>query len=252
MSKNNKLDENQLWMMILIILPVTMLIPLSSVIADDGSNKILYAGVLGLAGGMLGALGVYITKDRSRTFKILTALFLVLICSLAIYLLKPSETEVVKEVAYDEWITQQIGHIEFDTPTKLTLQSLAIPESARGFYSALNVYTDEGSDRIISFVESEILIDSLDVEDAFNHSLETMVSMINGDLEKFELEILEADFEEVSAIFSFELNKQRASGYGFMFLSEKSLESVWLMPLSKGFSKEFIEEFDAGVFPIYD
>jgi hypothetical protein len=37
-----------------------------------------------------------------------------------------------------------------------------------------------------------------------------------------------------------------------MYKNENTLESIWLMPLERGFSKDYIEEFEAGIFPEYE
>jgi hypothetical protein len=161
---------------------------------------------------------------------------------------KPTDTEILDE----EWTTQKIGMIEFDSPTKLELQTSKIPESVKWFYSEMNLYSDEGTDRITSFMESKILIDTLTIENAYSGALEGMLNKLNVNLDNVELEVFGADEEEVSSMFSFELNGDQVNGYGFMYMNKDKLESIWLMPIKRGFSKDYIEEFEAGIIPDYE
>jgi hypothetical protein len=71
-------------------------------------------------------------------------------------------------------------------------------------------------------------------------------------MDEVELEVFDADEEEVSSMFSFKLNGEKVYGYGFMYLNKDRLESIWLMPLKRGFSKDYIEEFDEGIMPDYE
>jgi hypothetical protein len=115
----------------------------------------------------------------------------------------------------------------------------------------MNLYSDEGSERITSFLQSKILIDTLTIQYAFSVSLEAMLQKMKVDLNDLELKVFLADEEEISTMFSFNLNGAKVNGYGYMYMTENSLESIWLIPLERGFSKDYIEEFEAGITPEY-
>lgn len=250
MTEKKKLDENQIWTMVMTVLPVVILMNAGNELTDDSGMRVLYAGVFGGIGGLIGFAANYLTKDKSRLVNILTSVLIVLSCGLTIFFLASEPTDA--EILDKEWTTQKIGMIEFDSPTKLELQTSKIPESVKWFYSEMNLYSDERSDRITSFMESKILIDTLTIENAYSGALEGMLKKMNLNMDEIELEVFSADEEEVSSMFSFELNGEKVNGYGFMYMNKDRLESIWLMPLKRGFSKDYIEEFEAGIIPDYE
>lgn len=172
----------------------------------------------------MGFAANYLTKDKNRIAKIFAALSLMVICGLTIFLLssRPSDKEILEQ----DWITQKIGEIEFDSPTKLSLQTSEIPASAKLFYSEMNLFLDEGSERITSFLQTKILTDALLIEDACSGALEGMLQKMKINMEDVELEVFIADEEEVSSMFSFNLNGVKVNGYGFMYMNENTLESI--------------------------
>lgn len=250
MTEKKKLDENQIWTMVMMVLPVVILMNAGNELTDDSAMRVLYAGAFGGIGGLIGFSAIYLTKDKNRLVKILTSVLIVLSCGIAIFFLssKPTDAEILDK----EWITQKIGMLEFDSPTKLELQVSEVPESVKWFYSELDLYSDEQTDRITSFMKTKILIDTLSIENAYSGALEGMLKKLNVNMDEVELEVFGADEEEVSSMFSFDLNGKKVNGYGFMYMNKDRLESIWLMPLKRGFSKDYIEEFEAGILPDYE
>lgn len=245
-----KLNKNQIWTVVMAVLPAVILMNAGNELTDDRGIRVLYAGVFGGIGGLIGFAANYLTKDKSRLVKILTSILIVVSCGLTLFFISPEVTD--SEILDQEWITQRIGMIEFDAPTKLKLQSSEIPESLKGFYSKINLYQDERTDRITSFIETKILIDTLSIENLFSGALEGMLNKLEVNLDELEIEVFTADEEEISAMFSFELNRKKVNGYGFMCMNKGRLESIWLMPLKNGFSKAYIEEFEFGIIPDYE
>lgn len=250
MTEKKKLDENQIWTMVMTVLPVVILMNAGNELTDDSGMRVLYAGVFGGIGGLIGFVANYLTKDKSRLMKILTSVLIVLSCGLTIFFLESEPTDA--EILNKEWTTQKIGLIEFDSPTKVELQSSEIPESVKWFYSEMSLYSDEGKDRLTSFMKTKILIDTLTIDNAYSGALEGMLNKLDVNMDNVELEVFGADEEEVSSMFSFELNGEKVNGYGFMYMNNDRLESIWLMPLKRGFSKDYIEEFEAGIMPSYE
>ncbi len=250
MTEKKKLDENQIWTMVMTVLPVVILMNAGNEFTDDSGMRVLYAGVFGGIGGVIGFVVNYLTKDKSRLMKILTSVLIVLSCGLTIFFLESEPTDA--EILNKEWTTQKVGLIEFDSPTKVELQSSEIPESVKWFYSEMSLYSDEGKDRLTSFMKTKILIDTLTIDNAYSGALEGMLNKLDVNMDNVELEVFGADEEEVSSMFSFELNGEKVNGYGFMYMNNDRLESIWLMPLKRGFSKDYIEEFEAGIMPSYE
>jgi hypothetical protein len=250
MSEKKKLDEKQIWSMLMSIMPVVILMNAGKELTEDSGMQILYSGVFGGIGGLIGFSADFLTKDRNRLIKIFSFISLIFICGLTIYLLSSKQTDA--EILEQQWITQKIGKIEFDAPTKLNLIKSDVPDSVKWFYSEMKIYSDEKKDRITTFTQTKILIDTLSIENAYASSLDAMLRKLNVSLEKTELEVFLSDEEEVSAMFTFNLNGEMVSGFGFMYLKGEILESIWLIPLKRGFSKEYIEVFKDGIYPDYE
>lgn len=250
MAEKKNINENQMWTMSMAVIPVVILMNVGNELTDDSGMRILYAGLFGGIGGLLGFAAIYLTKGKNRGIKILATIITILISGLTIYLLssKPTDSEILEQ----EWVTQKIGKIEFDSPTKLELQKNEIPETVKWFYSELNLYSDENTERSTSFLQTKILIDTLSIESGFAGALEGMLQKMEINLDDVELEIFGAEEDEISSMFSFELNGRKVNGYGYMYLKGKTLESIWLMPLERGFSKEYIEVFEMGIVPDYE
>ena len=250
MTAKKKLVENQIWTMVMIVFPVVILMQAGNEMTDIYGMRILFAGAFGGIGGLIGFSANYLTKDKNRIVKILASILIVLSCGLSLYLLssKPTDAEILDK----EWITQKIGMIEFDSPTKLELQTSEIPESVKWFYSEMNLYSDKGTDRITTFMESKIFIDTITVENAYSGALEGMLNKLNVNMDDLELEVFSASKEEISSMFSFDLHGKKVYGYGFMLKNKDKLESIWLMPLKRAYSKDYIKEFDAKIITDYE
>ena len=82
-----KTDENQIWLTAMIALPVVLLMDAGEEITDDAGMQMMYAGVFGGLGGLLGFTANYFTKDKSRTVKILAVISLIIISVLILYFL---------------------------------------------------------------------------------------------------------------------------------------------------------------------
>jgi uncharacterized membrane protein (Fun14 family) len=104
MTEKKKLDENQIWTTVMTVLPVVILMNAGNELTDDGGMRVLYAGVFGGIGGLIGFAANYLTKDKSRLIKILASLSILIICGLTVYFLtsKPTDKEILKQ----EWETQ--------------------------------------------------------------------------------------------------------------------------------------------------
>ena len=250
MSEQKKIDEKQLWTTFMTILPVVILINAGKKLTDDSVMQILYSGVFCGIGGLIGFTSDFLTKNTNRLIKILTITSLIVLSGLTIHFLAIEQTD--EKILEQQWVTQKIGKIEFDTPTKLNLISSTIPDSVKWFYSEIKIYTDGKKDRLTSFTQTKILIDTLSINNAYTYSLDAMVKKLNTKIEEIDLEVFSSDDEEISAMFTINLNGKKVHGFGFMFLNGNTLESIWLTPVKRGFSREYIEIFKDGIYPDYD
>ncbi len=247
MKKKSSLNEGQYWQMAMTIIPIVILGNAGNELGIEGVSRVLISAILSGIGGSLGFATSYFVKDKSRMVKLLSTIGLTLFSLIPVFYFVSSESDL----QHDDWITQKIGHIEFDAPSKLQKVNVSIPESAQWFYDELAIYSTTEDGRSISFIESTIKIDTLSVENAFSMALGGMLNKIDVDVSDIRLEVFFSDEEEVSSMFSVSLNGTKLNGYGYMLKLNNSLESIWLLPLDKGFSREYIEEFELGIITDY-
>lgn len=250
MSGKNKLKEDQIWLGIFCLSAITILSQAGKEFADNGIMQMVYAGIFGGIGGLIGSFANHLTKGKSTLTKILASLLIVFSCSLFLYFISRTETD--EEILKKEWAEQKIGMLEFDSPSNLKLESIEIPDTLNTFYKDIKIYTDGQNDRITTFIKAKIKPDSISVVDAYSGALEKMLSKLQVNIDDVELEVYSADENEVSSMFTFDLNGQKVNGYGCMFYYKDRLESLWLMPITRGFSQEYIEEFELGIFPDFE
>lgn len=249
MTVKKKIDENELWKMIMMILPIVILMNAGDEISNDATTRVLYGGLFGAIGAIMGLFANYITKDNNRIVKILTTVGLLLMSGFIIFLLSSYSIPTDSELIERDWITQKIGGIEFDSPTKLELVSDEIPENAKWFYDEMKLYSDSNKDRLTVFYQLKIKLDTFKIEDGFYGTLEGFMEKMEVEADDLDFEIFESDEGILSAQFSFLLDQVHVNGYGFTYLKGKNLESIWLIPIERGFSEAFIDKFDLGIYP---
>ncbi|WP_210466449.1 hypothetical protein [Rufibacter roseolus] len=241
--------EEQTWWGVFLVIPMIFGYNLADALAPDDKTEFLYAALFGGAGALMGAGIYYLMKDKSKGLKIASATGLFAVGILALYWAVSQPTD--EEILNTDWVTQTIGEVQFDSPEKLTLRTSEIPASAKWFYKEMKLYSDGKNDRLTTFLDSKITVDTLAIADAYSNALESMLKKHSINPAKLKLKTFSSDEEEISAMFTFDLNGETVNGYGHMFKKGEVLESVWLMPVTKGFSKEYIEEFEAGIIPNY-
>ncbi|MEM6346900.1 MAG: hypothetical protein AAF927_23630 [Bacteroidota bacterium] len=85
MSEKQELDRNQIWMIILIAIPASMLMNLGQSFAPDGDmNQSLYSGLFAGLGGLLGLFTHALTKNGPTAGKIIGAAFLLVACGIVL------------------------------------------------------------------------------------------------------------------------------------------------------------------------
>lgn len=87
----NKLDENQIWSMSMLVIPVVLLMNVGKSLTDNGGTEILFSGVFALIGAIIGFSVDYFTKEKSRIVKIVAMLSIIIACSLVIYFTLPKK-----------------------------------------------------------------------------------------------------------------------------------------------------------------
>lgn len=241
-------DESQTWMISMIIIPVLVLTNIGEELTSDAGVQILYSGIFGALGGVIGFATHYLTKEKSRVYKVIGTLVVYGLSITAFALTASSPTD--EEIMEEEWLTQTIGKVEFETPKKLELQNFELPDSVKWFYNKLNLYSDGEKERATMFLKANMTTDTISIENAYSSILEGMLNKMNINFETFDMDIFDSYDDEIYASFSFELKDEIVNGYGYLRIQGPSVESIWLMPIERGFSEEYIEYFDLGIYPV--
>lgn len=250
MTKKKKLDENQIWALIMVIIPVVILMNAGAELTEHSGLRTVYSGVFGGLGGLIGFLGYFLTRNKDRLVKILTTIIIIAISGFTVYFLslKSADSEILNQ----EWIAQKIGIIEFDSPTKLELDTSEIRDSIQMFYDEFILYSDHNKERKTYFLQTKNFDITHPLNMVFMKDLVVLLKPLEVSISEINLESFEGDENECSSMFSFMLKKERVRGYGFMYRNEETLESIWLIPVKRGFSRKYIEEFAIGIFPEYE
>lgn len=249
MSEQIKEREKQIWTVVFIAIPVAILFGFKSAFMEDTEISFLYAGVFGLLGSIVGIAIDFSTRNKARWVKITAAHILFIAGILLLWFYKPASSD--EELLKRDWQSQRIGKIEFDLPYKLSLQSDEVPLELQGVYQNLAVYTDAKSDRISSFMQMTLQSDSLAIDKAFYGALDGMLQKMGQKLENTKRKIYHADEEEIALRFAYAADGDSLYGYGFMYHYGYQLESLWLIPQERGFSKDFIESVHWGIIVDY-
>lgn len=140
-----------------------------------------------------------------------------------------------------------VGHFKMELPEPIKLTNSGVPEAYAFLYKSFDVYSAENEERVIAVYDAIVKTDTVNVQVAFESILATMLipcgktlNDLEGDATYFE------DMEQMEAQFHFELNGETTYGYAFMAKYPTKLESVWLVPLKRGFSKDEIKAFKKG------
>lgn len=237
-------NKEQIWLSVFTVIPVITLGNLGGDLSKIlGLNSIMLSAILGGTGGIVGYGLYFFTKHLNTVIKVSTliALFAVLGIGVRVLLTQPTDEELVDQ----EWIGQNIGTVSFSSPKELQIQNSEIPANAAHVYETLQIYTDKQDDRITMFMYADLKTDSLILADSFGGSLEGMLNNIGVD----DVELLETynDETEVVTKLKYERNSKELLGFGFMRLSERKLQAIWLMPVTRTFSNEYIDKFKSAL-----
>ncbi len=241
-----KYSSNDIWMILMAIIPGMLLgFGMAELQADNFSGMIYKALFWGL-GTMVGITGYFFTKDKSVGIKVFTLVGLIGLSSIPFFFERQLTDD---EILQQDWITQTIGDIEFDTPSKLPLVIDEVPKGLTAMYDVFESYNDGGKDRFTVGMKTVVKTDSVPIKHSFDASLIGMLKNIKVKLVELSIDTLAYEASEITIMISFPLKGRSMHGYGYMCKNGNSLTSLWLMPRTRSFSKSYIEEFDAGIFP---
>lgn len=253
MTEATRIEKDQYWTIgFMIVIIITLNQYRLDVQMALGCSSVLASGLLGAVGGALGALIAKGLEEFEPWWRIL-ALFLVvggIIATFSLWAQSKEDSAIVQQA----WHKQEIGDMIFETPAPLTLISEQIPENTAGFYGSVELYAnanleDNNYDRLIFAINSELLLDSIDLLESFVGSLES--GLENIDFSSFKLleEHSYQEKDEILSRFVIEVDGELLQGMGFAWhqARQRTLQSLWLVPVSRGFSDVFIEKVESSI-----
>ena len=243
MLKKNAFDEPQFWRLLMVVAPMIVLMNVGNVLTNSVGLRILFAGVAGGVGALLGIGADYFTREKGRVVKALATLGL-LVLSVAVFWVvatRQSDDKIVQQ----PWKTQTIGTIAFSAPELLDFRSNQVPEPLQGVYTSMSTYTLEEENRLMLFLQSEIVMDTLGAQTAFDGALLGMLQPLGIGSDEIQ-KVPVGNFEHAVAYkFSFTKNGKVLQGFGCVYSWEHFLESIWLLPKTAGYSDAYIDKFIA-------
>lgn len=85
MDAKQQQNQTQIWMLLMVVPPAMILYNISSIISPEGGFlQIVYSGLFGGIGGLLGSGAFVLTKNRSKLAKVIAAIALVAIACAAL------------------------------------------------------------------------------------------------------------------------------------------------------------------------
>ncbi len=226
------------------VLPVVVFLPLAGIVMEPGLNQTLVSGALGGVGALIGIGAYQAVKDKGLKGRVLgLAAMIGVAVALLMYL---TQTPTDDELLDEDWQIQHVSLLPFETPHALNLTTDAIPQEAEDAYLALDVYVYDDDGRVMYVYDAELAHTPIPVKAVFEAGLNEMLQKIeHSDLE---IAYIKEASDQVSAYIRFALpNNDVVDGYGMVFTEDEFMQVMWLMPLERGYSREYLEYFQSRI-----
>jgi hypothetical protein len=140
-------------------------------------------------------------------------------------------------------IHHEIGSLTFYAYDELTLHE---SQELKGF-DHVELYSDSNDDHVTYCLVAKLQGDSASIVNAYTQALEALFSRHHVDPENVKMDDIAVDNNEMSTMFSYDINRKHAMGYGFLRQQENKIESLWLIPLTKRFPEDYVIKFKEGI-----
>lgn len=87
MTEKKTIDKNQIWQMLMIIIPVVMLSNAAQELTVEGDMQIIYAALFGGIGGLIGFVAHSLTKDKGTNLKLIVTVSLIILSGMVLYII---------------------------------------------------------------------------------------------------------------------------------------------------------------------
>lgn len=151
----------------------------------------------------------------------------------------PTEQEIVE----GDWKSEELTMIRFDTPDALDSNEKETIDLST-LYAMVDIISDGNNERLTYGIEGTLHADTISTARAFYDGLEAILLKRSVDLNKLQLDNINVSENEMSATYSFYIGEKRVLGFGYLLRDRNKAESLWLVPVSSGFSSEYIKKFE--------
>lgn len=212
-------------------------------------ESLAYPALGAMAGVGLGKGASFLVRNQSKLVKTLTAVGLIAGILGITALIAPTATDA--QLIEQEWVEQSIGLIEFETPAPLEQISIDIPDSISSIVNKMNAYSDSQEGRMTYLVDYEFKTDTLSLEKGFAGALQFMMNRHGDNAQGLQVEDSYQDEEEIFGTIAFELDGKPVTGYCHAVKDSNAFTIILLIPITRGFSEEYVDWFADSVFPAY-
>lgn len=234
------------WDLIIILCPTILL---SLLAGELFTESLIYSALGAMVGTGLGLGTSFLVKNQSTLVKTLAAVGLIAGILGITALIAPTATDA--QLIEQEWVEQSIGLLEFETPVPLEQISIDIPDSISSFVNKMDAYSDNQEGRMTYLVDYEFNTDTLSLEKGFTGALQFMMNGHGDNAQNLQFEDSYQDEEEILGTIAFELDGKPVTGYAHAAKDSNAFTIILLIPITRGFSEEYIDWFSDSVFPAY-
>lgn len=174
----------------------------------------------------------------STTKKILAVTIIAIAASLFIVFLKN-----IKGILNNGRVHHEIGTLKFDANDELTLVA---SQEWKGLNN-VKLYSDHSENHLTYCIVGEVNGDTASIVDAFTLVMEAVLSRHAIDPAKIKMDDVTVDAQEMSSMFSYDIKRKPALGFGFLRQKGNTIESVWLIPVSERFPDDYVIKFKEGI-----
>lgn len=225
-----------IWQLLFLLIPALLLGNITELFGDKNEA---YPIIFTLIGVALGFLAYFLTKKKSSIIKTCSLAVLILFSFSFIILTQKNELE-------REWIHQTINSVPFSSPTELKRTSVEIPEALNDYYNKIEIFNDDNGYRSTTVLAIALKDANIDLQNYFEQYLNSYKEKIPNIKA---VEIIDQTKSEYDLYIRFKMitNKKSLNGICRVIQQDKNLYMFWLIPFSKGYSKEYMERFNNGI-----
>lgn len=205
-------------------------------------NGILGAGILMATGGIIGFWTHQLIASKKNLIKTLVLILILVLCFTPLLWIKTTQQKNTSNTS--NLLTQNIGDLIFNTPKKLSFRRDEFTDSTSFSFDKRIFYTTRDTTQKIIYFKGLHSNDSIAIDSILYYSLEALCKHYQLNIEQVSLIYLTKTTQNISA--NINVNGDLL-GYVYFKTYPKWIESLWLLPISKTFTQDFISQFKTSI-----